>query len=224
MIVANREDEKMAANEISLLNQLGNHDRIVHLMAAFVEANIRHAGKLWKRVMLVFESCCMTVRDFMLSQGQVSEGWRNLIVQQVVEGLQRLQVAYVMHRDLKAANMLMAPCSSTPGMLQVKLADFGTAILVQKPDDGKDPQQHLCRQAKRNYTTYTVAPPEILQEWLYTFGTDSWAVGVLYLELCIGKQWLKLPQQERERDVKPRLREAGTFVQSMPCMTCHNCC
>ena len=189
----------MAANEISLLKHLGNHDRIVHLMAAFVEANIRVDGKVWKRVMLVFESCCMTVRDFMLSQGQVSEGWRNLIVQQVLEGLQRLQDAYVMHRDLKAANMLMAPCSSTPGMLQLKLADFGTAILVQKPDDGKDPQQHLCRQAKRNYTTYTVAPPEILQEWLYTFGTDSWAVGVLYLELCIGKQWLKLPQQERER-------------------------
>ena len=33
MMLANREDETMAANEISLLNQLGNHDRSVHLMA-----------------------------------------------------------------------------------------------------------------------------------------------------------------------------------------------
>ena len=74
MMLADREDEKMAANEISLLNQLGNHDRIVHLMAAFVEENIRVDGKVWKCVMLVFESCCMTVRDFMLSQGKVSEG------------------------------------------------------------------------------------------------------------------------------------------------------
>ena len=131
---------------------------------------------------------------------KTAEGWRNLIVQQVLEGLQRLQDAYVMHRDLKAANMMMAPCSSSPGMLQVKLADFGTAILVQKPDDGKDPEQHLCLQATRIYTTYTVAPPEVLQLRLYTFGTDSWAVGVLYLELCIGKQWLKLPEQERERE------------------------
>ena len=40
MIVAHKEDEKMAANEISLLKHLGNHDRIVHLMAAFVEANL----------------------------------------------------------------------------------------------------------------------------------------------------------------------------------------
>ena len=84
MLLRNDEDEKMAANEISLLNQLGNHDRIVHLMAAFVEANIRVDGKVWKRVMLVFESCCMTVRDFMLSQGQLSEDWRNLILQQVL--------------------------------------------------------------------------------------------------------------------------------------------
>ena len=93
MMLANREDEKMAANEISLLRLLGTHDRIVHLRAAFVEANIRHEAKVWKRVILVFESCCMTVRDFMLSQGQVPEGWRNLILQQVLEGLQRLQIA-----------------------------------------------------------------------------------------------------------------------------------
>ena len=40
MLLSNDEDEKMAANEISLLKHLGNHDRIVHLMAAFVEANL----------------------------------------------------------------------------------------------------------------------------------------------------------------------------------------
>ena len=85
-------------------------------------------------------------------------------------GLAETSNCILVHRDLKAANMLMSPCSDTPGMLQVKLADFRTAISLQKPGDGKDPQQHLCLQPQRNYTT-------------------------LYLELCIGKQWLELPEQ-----------------------------
>ena len=84
MMLSDNEEEKMAANKTRLLRLLGNHDRIVHLRAAFVEANLRHKATVWTRVILVFESCCMTVRDFMLSQGQVSQGWQDLIVQQVL--------------------------------------------------------------------------------------------------------------------------------------------
>ncbi len=40
MRLHNDEDEKMAANEISLLRLLGTHDRIVHLRAAYFEANV----------------------------------------------------------------------------------------------------------------------------------------------------------------------------------------
>ena len=94
MLLSNDEDEKMAANEISLLRLLGTHDRILHFRAAYFEANIQHEAKVFKCVVLVFESCCMTVQDFMLSQGQVSDDWRNLILQQVLEGLQRPQIAF----------------------------------------------------------------------------------------------------------------------------------
>ena len=94
MLLSNDEDEKMAANEISLLRLLGTHDRMLHLRAAYFEANVRHEAKVYKCVVLVFESCCMTVQDFMLSQGQVSDDWRNLILQQVLEGLQRPQIAF----------------------------------------------------------------------------------------------------------------------------------
>lgn len=193
MILTDPEEEAMAATEIRLLRLLGNHDRIVQMEAAYYEPERQSQAGVYKRIMLVLESCCMTLRSLTTSWGKVSESWHIMVLQQVLEGLQRLQLAYVIHRDLHACNILISSCSDTPGQFQAKIADFGCSVMVQKT--GEHPRQHLWQRAKRNYTHYSVASPEVLQHYVYSFGADSWAVGVLALELVQDRPWLTLPQQ-----------------------------
>ena len=192
-ICATHEEEAIAATEIRLLRLLGNHDRVVQMEEAYYEPARRTETGTFTRIVLVLESCFSTLRELHISTGSLSHAWQVLIVRQILEGLQRLQLAYVIHRDLHARNILVSLCRNTPGQFQFKLADFGTAAMVQ--NTGKHPRHHLWLQAERNYTSYYVAPPEVLEHYAYTFGADSWAVGVMALQLVQGRRWLQLPQQ-----------------------------
>lgn len=198
MVLATHEEEAIAATEIRLLRLLGNHDRVVQMEEAYYEPRRRSEMGTFLRVLVVLESCFGTLRDLHISTGTLPHAWQVLIVRQILEGLQRLQLAYVIHRDLHASNILVSLCRNTPGQFQFKLADFGTAAMVQ--NTGKHPRQHLWLQAKRNYTSYSVAPPEVLEHYAYTFGADSWAAGVLALELVLDRRWLQLPRQPEVAD------------------------
>lgn len=198
MMLANHEEEAIAATEIRLLRLLGNHDRVVQMEEAYYEPARRTETGTFTRIVLVLESCFSTLRELHISTGSLSHAWQVLIVRQILEGLQRLQLAYVIHRDLHASNILVSLCRNTPGQFQFKLADFGTAAQVQ--NTGKHPRHHLWLRAKRNYTSYCVAPPEVLEHYAYTFGADSWAVGVMALNLVQDHPWLQLPQQPENTD------------------------
>ncbi|CAB1110050.1 unnamed protein product [Ectocarpus sp. CCAP 1310/34] len=80
---------------------------------------------------------------------------------------------HVMHRDLKAENLLV----DSKGRLQ--LSDFGWAV------HAKPPHQHIRRTM---CGTPEYAPPEILARHPeYTKAVDIWSLGVLAFELLTGK-------------------------------------
>ncbi|MCJ1481856.1 serine/threonine protein kinase, CMGC, CDC2/CDK sub [Schaereria dolodes] len=102
---------------------------------------------------------------------------------QLLEGLQYLHANKILHRDMKAANLLI----NNRGILQI--ADFGLA----RPYDDPPPQPGKGGgEATRDYTTLVVTrwyrPPELLlQLKSYTTAIDMWGVGCVFGEMFKGR-------------------------------------
>ncbi|KAJ5830262.1 uncharacterized protein N7525_008515 [Penicillium rubens] len=102
---------------------------------------------------------------------------------QLLEGLKFMHANRILHRDMKAANLLI----SNGGILQI--ADFGLA----RPYDDAPPQPGKGGgESKREYTALVVTrwyrPPELLlQLRKYTTAIDLWGVGCVFGEMFKGK-------------------------------------
>lgn len=98
---------------------------------------------------------------------------------QLLEGLRYIHSNHILHRDMKAANLLI----SNKGILQI--ADFGLARHYDEPV----PQRGQGGgEARRDYTTLVVTrwyrPPELLlQLRRYTTAIDMWGVGCVFGEM-----------------------------------------
>lgn len=94
-------------------------------------------------------------------------------LQQLLEGLKYLHENKILHRDMKAANLLI----SNQGILQI--ADFGLARLYDEPPPKKG---RGGGEGRRDYTSLVVTrwyrPPELLLHLKkYTSAIDLWGVG-----------------------------------------------
>ncbi|KAK5096853.1 serine/threonine protein kinase, CMGC, CDC2/CDK subfamily [Lithohypha guttulata] len=100
-------------------------------------------------------------------------------MKQLLEGCKYLHESRVLHRDMKAANLLI----SNAGILQI--ADFGLA----RPYDDPPPQPGKGGgEATRGYTAIVVTrwyrPPELLLQLKnYTTAVDMWGVGCVFGEM-----------------------------------------
>ncbi|OBA19866.1 Pkinase-domain-containing protein [Metschnikowia bicuspidata var. bicuspidata NRRL YB-4993] len=108
---------------------------------------------------------------------------KKCILQQLLQGIDYVHQQRYLHRDIKAANILMDPTGV------VKIADFGLARVYHGPIPlkGKGPGG-----GERNYTALVVTrwyrPPELLLgERKYTTAVDMWGVGCVFAELFTKK-------------------------------------
>ena len=104
--------------------------------------------------------------------GSFSESLTAIYITQVLKGLEYLHVQGVLHRDIKAANIL----TTKEGM--VKLADFGVATKLSA--DGLAGEQGVVG------SPYWIAP-EIIEMSTPTAACDIWSVGCIVIELLTGK-------------------------------------
>jgi serine/threonine-protein kinase OSR1/STK39 len=103
----------------------------------------------------------------------LDKGWVQYILGEVLQGLRYLHDNKLIHRDIKAGNILLN------GRGEVMIADFGQTTFMQ--ERGKD-RQH----ATFTGTVCWMAPEVMAQESGYSYPADVWSIGITALELAKG--------------------------------------
>ncbi|XP_072231167.1 serine/threonine-protein kinase 10 [Leuresthes tenuis] len=151
--------------EIDILAKC-DHRYIVKLLDAFY-----HENKLW----IMIEFCpggAMDANMLELDRG-LTEPQIKVVCRQMLEALDYLQSIKIIHRDLKAGNILL--------MLNgdIKLADFGVSAKNTKT---------LQRRDSFIGTPYWMAPEVVMCETMkdapYDYKADIWSLGITLIELA----------------------------------------
>ncbi|THX23685.1 Pkinase-domain-containing protein [Aureobasidium pullulans] len=151
-----------AIREIKLLQSL-NHTNVVKLQEVMVERN---------DCFMIFEYLSHDLTGLLNHPSFVlTEGHKKDLAKQLFEGLDYLHKRGVLHRDIKAANILV----SRNG--ELKLADFGLARFYNK--NAKRKQDYT----NRVITIWYRSPELLLGETQYGPAVDIWSAACVLVEI-----------------------------------------
>lgn len=159
------ETAKAVEQEIRMMEEL-RHPNIVRLLGFNVSARTMN-------VIMEFVPG-NSLDEVLQTMGPLHESLIRRYTKQMLLALTYCHSRGVLHRDIKGKNILLASNG------QIKIADFGSAKVVESVTDKDDPSAGYA------YTPLWVAPEVMTGQ--YNAKVDVWSVGCVVIELCSGKE------------------------------------
>ena len=142
------------------VHKLLKHPNIVPFCESFTRKGIPH---------ILLYPCINGSLSDLLHKMKFSKKNKKIIIQQVLNGLEYLQIMRVVHRDLKQHNLLFDE------KMNLRIGDFGLAKVLKNGE--------YCYS---NCGTPNFKAPEVIRNGRYSFECDIWSLGIIVYRLFLG--------------------------------------
>lgn len=152
-------------NEVQILKKLSFSTKVPRIIEALEDDTAFYIVQEWCRG--------GPVQEYVSVYDKYSENTVASIVRGVLRGLHHIHEAGVIHRDIKASNVLLADKSEDA---EVKICDFGSAVLYDFDE---------VETSDLNGTPWFMSPESLSHN--ITPKSDVWSLGVMTYQLLTGK-------------------------------------
>ena len=148
--------------EIQFLSSLKQMPNITRYYGSYLQNT-----SLW----IIMEYCAGGSLRSLLRPGRIEEKYLGVILREILVALSFIHKDNIIHRDIKAANVLISNDGS------VKLCDFGVAAQLNQASN---------RRQTMAGTPYWMAPEVIMEGVYYDTKADIWSLGITAYEMATG--------------------------------------